>query len=130
MVDMAGSGTVRAAVHEHLQDALHYSCAVGATHWGSATVGQGDQALPGPKPEMFFAPSQIQKRLAEWGQDKFNVLMADAWKGFLAASSDWIQVEERRGIEALAATYEDFLAGRADPARGYVLSLQPASAAD
>jgi hypothetical protein len=126
MVDMAGSGPVRAAVHEHLADELRYSCAVGATHWDAATVGQGDRALPGPKPEMFFAPSQIQKRLAEWGQEKFNALMADAWRGFLGASDGWIQVDVRRGPEALAATYEDFLEGRADPAKGYVLSLQPA----
>ena len=123
MVDMAGSGSVRAAVHGHLADELRYSCAVGATHWDSATVGQGDQDLPGPKPEMFFAPTQIQKRLSEWGQEKFNALMAEAWEGFLRASEHWIQVEARHGTDALTATYEDFLAGRADPARGYVMSL-------
>jgi hypothetical protein len=124
MVDMAGSGIVRAAVHEHLADQLTYSCAVGATHWDSATVGAGDRDLPGPKPEMFFAPSQIQKRMAEWGQEKFNALMATAWQGFLAASENWIAVEARRGVDALSSTYEDFLEGRADPAKGYVLSLQ------
>lgn len=125
MVDMAGSGPVRAAVHGHLEDALTYSCAVGATHWDAATVGGGDQALPGPKPEMFFAPSQIQKRLAEWGQEKFGVLMAEAWQGFLTASSSWISVEAVRGLDALAATYDAFLRGEADPAKGYVVSLQP-----
>ena len=124
MVDMAGSGPVRAAVHAHLEDALKYSCAVGATHWDAAMVGAGDQRLPGPKPEMFFAPAQIQKRLAEWGQDRFNSLMAQAWQDFLAASADWISIDARRGLDALAATYEAFLDGRADPARGYVISLQ------
>lgn len=124
MVDMAGSGPVRAAVHGHLTDSLKYSCAVGATHWDAATVGAGDRALPGPKPEMFFAPSQIQKRLAEWGQEKFNALMADAWQGFLAASSAWISVEAQQGLDALAETYDAFLRGEADPAKGYVLSLQ------
>ncbi len=123
MVDMAGSGSVRAAVHGRLADELRYSCAVGATHWDAATVGQGDQDLPGPKPEMFFAPTQIQKRLAEWGQEQFNLLMAGAWQGFLEASGRWIQVETGHGIEALTATYERFLAGTADPARGYVMSL-------
>jgi len=125
MVYMAGSGPVRAAVHGHLGDALTYSCAVGATHWDAATIGGGEQALPGPKPEMFFAPSQIQKRLAEWGQDKFNTLMADAWQNFLAASSGWISVDAQRGLDALSTTYEAFLRGEADPARGYVVSLQP-----
>ena len=124
MVDMAGSGPVRAAVHGHLVDALKYSCAVGATHWDAATVGGGDQKLPGPQPQMFFAPSQIQKRLAEWGQEKFNAMMAEAWQGFLAASASWISVEAQRGMDALAATYEAFLRGEADPAKGYVVSLQ------
>jgi hypothetical protein len=125
MVDMAGSAPVRAAVHGHLVDALKYSCAVGATHWDAATVGGGDQVLPGPKPEMFFAPSQIQKRLAEWGQEKYNEMMAEAWQGFLSASADWISVDAQRGLDALSATYEAFLRGEADPARGYVVSLQP-----
>ena len=124
MVDMAGSGPVRAAVHGHLRDSLCYSCAVGATHWDAATVGSGDQSLPGPKPEMFFAPSQIQKRLAEWGQEKFNTLMAEAWQGFLTASADWISVEAQRGLDALSATYASFLDGSADPAKGFVVSLQ------
>ncbi len=124
MVDMAGSGVVRAAVHGHLGDSLNYSCAVGATHWDAAMVGRGDQALPGPKPEMFFAPSQIQKRLAEWGQEKFNALVAAAWQDFLVASSDWISVEAGQGVEQLAATYQAFLDGKADPAKGYVFSLQ------
>lgn len=125
MVDMAGSGIVRNAVHGHLQDSLKYSCAVGATHWDAASIGGADRSLPGPKPEMFFAPSQIQKRLAEWGSEKFNELMAEAWQGFIGASSDWIQVEAGRGPDALAAIYGAFLDGKADPARGYVLSLQP-----
>ena len=121
---IAGSGPVRAAVHGHLQDSLKYSCAVGATHWDAAVVGGGEQVLPGPKPEMFFAPSQIQKRLAEWGQEKFNTLMAEAWQGFLAVSADWIAVDEQRGLAALTTTYEAFLEGSADPAKGFVVSLQ------
>lgn len=125
MVDMAGSGSVRAAVHGHLKDELQYSCAVGATHWDAASIGGGDPSLPGPKPEMFFAPTQIQKRLAEWGQEKYNGLMAEAWQGFIEASSSWISVAAGRGKEALVADYEAFLAGKADPAKGYVLSLQP-----
>ncbi len=126
MVDMAGSGPVRAAVHGHLTDFLKYSCSVGATHWDAATVGAGDQGLPGPRPELFFAPTQIQKRLAEWGHEQYNALMAEAWQGFLAASSAWISVDAQQGLDALAATYDAFLRGEADPSRGYVVSLQAA----
>ncbi|MEM8768102.1 MAG: DUF2855 family protein [Pseudomonadota bacterium] len=123
MVDMAGSASVRAAVHGHLKDSLNYSCAVGATHWEDATVGQGAEALPGPKPEMFFAPSQIQKRIKEWGQDAFTARLGEAWQGFIAAADGWIHVETIEGGEGLCALYDDFIANRADPAKGYVVSL-------
>ena len=122
MVDMAGNGDVRRAVHTRLADELKYSCAVGATHWESATVGGGG-VMPGPKPEMFFAPSQIQKRLKEWGRETFDQKMAVAWSEFLKAAKGWIEVDSNTGEEALASVYQAFIEGSADPARGYVMSL-------
>ena len=124
MVDMAGSGTVRRAVHTHLGDQLRYSCAVGATHWEAASIGGGQSDLPGPKPEMFFAPSQIQKRLKEWGREAYEAKMAVAWSGFLQVASGWIEVEQGTGAEALTSVYKAFIEGKADPAKGYVMSLR------
>lgn len=123
MVDMAGNGEVRRAVHSHLSNDLKYSCAVGATHWEAATVGGEQAVLPGPKPEMFFAPSQIQKRLKEWGKDAYDAKMAVAWAEFLQAAAGWISVETATGGDELARIYQAFLEGKADPARGYVMSL-------
>ncbi|MCB1685665.1 MAG: DUF2855 family protein [Pseudomonadales bacterium] len=124
LVDMAGSGSIRRAVHTHLGDALAYSCAVGATHWESATIGAGGEVLPGPKPTMFFAPSQIQKRNQEWGRETVAARIAEALQGFLPAAADWIRVQRLEGRAALEATYQAFLAGEADPASGYVLQLR------
>ena len=123
MVDMAGSGKVRAAVHGRLRDALRYSCAVGATHWDAATIGAGTQKLPGPKPTMFFAPSQIQKRNKEWGREAVAECIAVAWRGFLPTAADWIRVVRLEGEADLLSTYQAFLDGRADPACGYVMRL-------
>lgn len=123
LVDMAGSGKVRRAVHERLEDALKVSTAVGATHWQDATVGAGDQALPGPAPAMFFAPSQAQKRIKELGQEGFNARLATAWRDFLVAAADWIDVERASGERALQTVYAAFISGQADPSKGYVLSL-------
>src|SRR5664279_2537323 len=58
-VDMSGDVGVREAVHRHWLDRLGYSCAVGATHWEH---GGGGTGLPGPRPVLFFAPSQSVKR--------------------------------------------------------------------
>jgi len=123
MVDMAGNGDVRRAVHTRLESELKYSCAVGATHWESATVGGAQGELPGPKPEMFFAPSQIQKRLKEWGRETYEQKMSVAWSEFLQAAAGWIEVDSHTGEDALARVYQAFVEGRADPARGYVISL-------
>jgi len=123
MVDMAGSGVVRRDVHTHLGNELKYSCAVGATHWEAAQVGGTAEALPGPKPEMFFAPSQIQKRLKEWGQEAYAKKMSVAWAEFLGEASGWIEVEKGRGGAALQKVYDAQVKGAANPAVGYVLGL-------
>ena len=124
MVDMAGSGDVRRDVHTHLDSELKYSCAVGATHWESVTLGGNQESLPGPTPEMFFAPTQIQKRLKEWGQEAYQEKMTIAWSEFLQEAKGWIEVESATGEQALASVYQAFIEGRADPARGYVMSLK------
>ena len=123
MVDMAGNGKVRHAVHEHFGDTLKYSCAVGATHWDQSTVGGGSQPLPGPKPVMFFAPTQIQVRIKDWGREVFEEKMAAAWRDFMEDAGAWISIESGHGAEALGTVYDAFIEGSADPARGYTLSL-------
>ncbi len=123
LVDMAGSGPVRASVHEALGDALQFSSAVGATHWRDATVGSGQSDLPGPKPSMFFAPSQAQKRMADWGREGFDARLASAWRGFLDVAGGWIEVESGSGQADVQRVYDAFVTGTADPSRGYVLSV-------
>jgi hypothetical protein len=123
LVDMAGSASVRAAVHQRLGSQLRHSAAVGATHWQDATVGGGDQRLPGPAPAMFFAPSQAQKRIKQLGRAGFESRLAQAWKTFLAAAQHWIRIERVGGESGLQAVYSSFIAGKADPAKGYIVSL-------
>ncbi len=123
LVDMAGSGKVRAAVHTRLADQLAHSSAVGATHWQDATVGGGDQQIPGPVPTMFFAPSQAQRRIKELGRAGFESALASAWQSFLGAAEDWISVENHQGEADLKSVYQNFLDGKADPAKGYVMAL-------
>jgi hypothetical protein len=119
-VDMAGDGDVVNRLHRRLGENVKYSCIVGATHW---KAGQRDEDLPGAKPEFFFAPSQIQKRAAEWGPDAFRQRVGDSWSRFRASTDAWLQVHEGRGREALERISRDTLEGRAKPSDGHVLSL-------
>ena len=120
-VDMAGDGAVSAAVHRRFEDRLRYDCAIGATHWSAE---RADPGLPGPKPEFFFAPTQIAKRSRDWGPEGFARRIADAWRRYCDASDAWLRVVRSGGREALTRVYRDVLAGRTHPAEGHVLSLR------
>ena len=122
LVDMAGSAELRARLHHHYGDELAYSCSVGATHWEAAQL-RGNQPLPGPKPTMFFAPSQIQKRAKEWGAEGMAARTAAAWEPFVALAGGWIQVRRQSGRKAVEAVYQEVLHNRARPSDGFILSL-------
>jgi hypothetical protein len=119
-VDMAGDGGVLRNVHEHFGERLRYSCSIGATHWQAPRDGD---ALPGPTPQFFFAPAQIQKRVADWGPAGFQDRLGAGWRAFCQFADGWLQVQRGFGPEAVARVYEETLEGRTLPAHGHVLSL-------
>jgi hypothetical protein len=119
-VDMAGDAGVRAAIHNHFADRLTCSCAVGGTHWEQ---GGGADDLPGAKPTLFFAPSQIQKRNKDWGAEVLQSKIATAWGGFLGSVDGWMKVERSGGLKATEQVYLDVLEGRVAPESGKIISL-------
>ncbi len=119
-VDMAGDRDVTTAVHRHFGDSLKYSCSVGGTHHGNLAFGV---EVPGPVPTLFFAPSQVEKRIADWGPAGLQQKMAEGWAKFLPKVKGWITVDRRKGRDAIAQVYKDTLDGTADPKRGYILSF-------
>jgi hypothetical protein len=119
-VDMASDGKLLRRVHEHFGDSLRHSCTVGATHWEEREV-QHD--LPGPRPEFFFAPTQIDKRVKDWGPGGVARRYAEAWTAFLPSVQGWMNVVRGRGPDAVEAVYRELLEGEVDPAVGHILSL-------
>jgi hypothetical protein len=119
-VDMAGNGTVLRRIHEHFGDNLHHSCLVGGTHW-EARGGAG--SMPGPEPQLFFAPDRIARRTKEWGGAGYAERLGAAWLDFVAASGGWLRVERASGPEAVERVYRQVLEGDVDPALGLLLSL-------
>ena len=115
-VDMAGSSSVRRAVHEHFGDQLKHSCSIGATHWQEG--GGNEENLPGPKPEFFFAPAQIQKRSGDWGPAELQRKLSQAWEEFRHFSESWLQVQRGNGRTAVSQVYEDTLTGSQQPSTG------------
>ena len=126
IVDFAGNSDLLKKLHRQLSPGLKYSCMVGASHWtartGSALGARGDE-MPGPAPQLFFAPSQAEKRLAELGADVFQSRLAQAWSGFISFVDTWLSVEVHLGQKETERVYQDVLAGRSDPRVGYIVSL-------
>ena len=120
-IDMAGNRDTLSQIHHQLGDNLVLSCGVGITHYESRA--SADPAtLPGAKPAMFFAPSQIQKRNQDWGPEKFQTELRSAWDAFLGSVDQWISIKESDGHNGLVAAYETVLAG-ASPNQAYVVSV-------
>jgi hypothetical protein len=120
IVDMAGNPEIVALVHTHFDDSLKYSCSIGATHWDQ-TSHRVD--TPGPKPQFFFAPSQLSKRGKEWGRDEFNTRLGAALNTFIEGSKEWLRIEHSRGADAVSGTYSQLVAGKMPPEIGNILSF-------
>ena len=123
-IDFSGDAGVRAALHNRLDDALVYDCAVGATHIDALG---GADGLPGPAPVLFFAPAQAKKRSDEWGSDGLIERISVSLDEFIAFVADpankLLQIEHGSGQEAVEQVYLDVLKGRAAPDAGSILSL-------
>ena len=120
LVDLAGSGKVRVAVHEHLRDNLKYSCAVGMSHRDLHPPGKG---LPGPKPVFFFAPEYRRQRMETMGREAFNAHFSKTWNAFLPTAGRWLKIARSSGREAVERVYLDTLNARVSPDLGNILSI-------
>ena len=117
-VDMAGNREVLSRVHHHLGDNLLNSCGVGITHWESRD-GEDPADLPGAKPTMFFAPSQIMKRHEELGAQVYQQQISEATSAFFQQVDEWVGIEEHPFTQ-LEQVYDTVLNGAA-PDRGMIV---------
>lgn len=119
-VDIAGNATVRAALHHHFGSNMKYSCSVGLSHWDQMGA---TEDLPGAEPTMFFAPSQAQKRIGEWGADRFQRETGDAWRRFITKAEAWLVIHHGDGPEAVTEVYKAMVEGTVAPSEGHILKL-------
>ncbi|MEO7819368.1 MAG: DUF2855 family protein, partial [Actinomycetota bacterium] len=75
--------------------------------------------------DFFFAPTWLTKRAEEWGMAGFEDRVAHAWHSSSAALSGWMKVVTGSGPHAVKQVFLEHLVGKADPAIGNVLSLNP-----
>ncbi|TCL09382.1 uncharacterized protein DUF2855 [Shimia isoporae] len=119
-VDMSGNADVKQRLHTHLANELRHSSAVGTSHWDQF---RPKQELAGVKPEFFFAPSQIEKRRAEWGPGEIERQITAGWKRLASDASSWLDLKEHNGLEAVAEVYSALATGKANARDGHVVNL-------
>jgi hypothetical protein len=119
-VDMAGNRGVTRAVHERMGANLMYSMAIGGTHWDAEP---DDKEIPGVQPELFFAPSQIKKRMDDWGPQGFQERLGAPLHAFIGTTAQWLRVERGYGRDAVERVFASTLKGEARPDQGHIISL-------
>ena len=126
MVDMAGNREILGTLHGELGDNMLKCLTVGMTHWDNETTAEDalGEAMLRDRTEFFFAPAHIQKRIGDWGHDRY----AEKTNSFMTAralqSKDWMQVKEISGLENFTSTYKDVVAGKINPNEGIIVNLK------
>ena len=121
LVDMSGDAPVIHAIHDRLRDQLKNSMIVGVTHWDKGAT--PPPQLPGPAPQLFFAPNQIVKRRADWGADGLQQRYAPVWDDFTRQAAGWMRIVLHEGPAGVEAAYRQVVSGEARPDEGHIVSL-------
>jgi hypothetical protein len=124
-VDVAGDADVRAAVHGTLGDRLARSYLLGATHWEDGVALDG-APLPGPEPELFFAPATLERLRSELGPEEFLRQMGERWGRLIGWSRGWLRIERADGPAAVEAGYARVAAGELRRDTGLSVSMHAA----
>ena len=119
-VDCAGSTPLRQALHARLGSAPVADVVVGVTHQDSSPAGR----LEGARPSVFFAPDRMRRRAVDWGRDGLEERFAQAWRRFVPAVEQGVDVTVGQGPEALRDVWLEVAAGRSAPRTGHVLQLR------
>ena len=126
MVDMAGNREILGTLHGELGDNMLKCLTVGMTHWDNETTAEDalGEAMLRDRTEFFFAPAHIQKRIGDWGHDRYALKTNAFMTARALQSKDWMQVKEISGLENFTSTYEDVVAGKINPNEGIIVNLK------
>jgi NADPH:quinone reductase-like Zn-dependent oxidoreductase len=116
-VDIAGSRSVRAAIHERLGAGLRLTLSVGMTH---GEAGGYSRAIEGPATEVFFAPGWMARRRGELGE-AFLPAMLEGWRAQMKGVEQHFAIRRRHGPESMRDTYRELARGGARASDAYVV---------
>jgi hypothetical protein len=120
IVDMSGNGQVLNDLHKHLGDNMKFCSNVGVTHWKE--IKKGPDFIKS-RSEVFFAPSQLQKRIKEWGMDGFEKVSANYLAHSFARSREWLKMTDVEGLDGMASIYPKLCKGDIAPEVGLTVRM-------
>ena len=121
LIDMAGDRDMLTRVHRHYAGNLRHSCLVGLTH-RELSLTTPIEELPGPKPELFFAPAHAEAGIKAHGPEGFGKRVGKAQQAFFESTRSWLQLEHGQGPAAIEAAYRKIYEGMLEPQQGVILS--------
>ncbi|NBU06728.1 MAG: DUF2855 family protein [Acidimicrobiia bacterium] len=80
--------------------------------------------IPDPKPQFFFAPSQLSKRGNEWGREVLNDRIADALSTFIDSTHPWLEIRRAVGSESIGELYSALVRGDVPAQDGNIISFE------
>lgn len=120
IVDMSGNGALLGKLHKHLGDNMKFCSNIGATHWEN---GARSADFNKERSEMFFAPSHIQKRIKDWGNDVFEQRTGVFLQEAIAKSRGWLKLSKLYGLNGLMARFDEIREGRIPPEEGLIVEM-------
>jgi len=123
IVEFAGRHKLQYQLQTHLNELLQHNCLVGIVDWKNI---RGEEKLP-KRGDFFFAPTVAQEKQKEWGRAEFGTKLENAWKGFVPAAADWLNVKENTGMVALQEIYLKMLEGDFDAKDGFIVTRASSS---
>jgi hypothetical protein len=119
--DFAGEAGVRTALHTVLAERLRASWMIGLTHHEATAA---PKALPGPAPQLYFAPSHWQQLAAQLGARELEAQMAADWPVLLTQARGWFRIVHGRGVDDMIRIWAALVDGRVRSDEAWVLMPQ------
>lgn len=120
IVDMSGNTEVMARLHQHLGENMRFTSNVGITHWQQPPVVDG---IIMERCQQFFAPSHIQKRIKELGQEEWDKRSYNYVMHSMSKTRDWLEIKEFGGLSGLASIYDDVCKGTNKANQGIIIKM-------
>jgi hypothetical protein len=119
VIDMAGNKKLLLNLDNQLNGNLKQVITVGKSHWNSE-ISEGKLKAAS---SLFFAPSQAQKRMAEWGAAQFSALLSEQMTGFYQSSQRWLKYVFVNTKAEWELIYKHGISGGFNPESGYIINI-------